>query len=65
MGSHEFIPCDFEPDGDIDEVDFLVFILYWLEVDCGRYVGADLTGEGKVDMSDFASLASLWLKGAE
>ena len=65
IGAHEFIPCDFEPDGDIDEVDFLAFILYWLEEDCGRCGGADLTGEGFVDTADFASLASLWLMGTE
>jgi hypothetical protein len=65
MGAHEFIPCDFQPDGDIDEVDFITFILYWLDTGCGRCGGADLTGEGDVDLSDFAKFGLLWLAGVE
>ena len=63
MGAHEFIPCDFEPDGDIDGFDFITFILYWLDTGCGRCGGADLTGEGDVDLADFAEFASLWQAG--
>jgi hypothetical protein len=63
MGAHEFIPCDFEPDGDIDEVDFITFILYWLDDGCGRCGGADLTGEGDVDLADFAEFMALWQWG--
>ncbi len=65
MGAHEFIPCDFQPDGDIDDVDFIAFILYWLDTGCGRCGGADLTGEGDVDLADFAKFGLLWLAGVE
>ncbi|MCP4707259.1 MAG: hypothetical protein GY869_01425, partial [Planctomycetes bacterium] len=63
MGAHEFIPCDFQPDGRIDELDFITFILYWLETGCGRCGGADLTGEGNVDLADVAKFGALWQAG--
>lgn len=63
MGAHEFIPCDFQPDGRIDELDLITFILYWLDTGCGRCGGSDLTGEGDVNISDFAEFESLWQAG--
>jgi len=63
MGAYEFMPCDFEPDGDIDGFDFISFILSWLDTGCSRCSGADLTGEGDVDLEDFTEFSGFWLAG--
>jgi hypothetical protein len=54
---------DFDGDYDVDDEDFIAFVMHWLEVSCGECGGADLTGEGNVDASDFANFSALWLEG--
>ncbi|MCK4795456.1 MAG: SUMF1/EgtB/PvdO family nonheme iron enzyme [Desulfobacteraceae bacterium] len=57
------IPGDFEPDGDVDLFDLLVFAEQWLLT--GDTLTADIApspeGDGKVDWLDFARLAEYWL----
>jgi hypothetical protein len=57
IGADEFIYLgDIEPDGDVDFADFAIFAGYWLDTDCGKCSGADLTG------NDLAELTENWLK---
>ncbi len=56
---------DFEPDGDVDMIDFAAFAGHWLETNCGQCGGADLTGEGDVDMDDLEEFTANWLAGIE
>jgi hypothetical protein len=56
---------DFEPDGDVDMIDFAAFAGHWLETSCGECGGADLTGEGDVDMNDLEQFIANWLAGIE
>lgn len=57
------IPGDFEPDGDVDLFDLLVFGEQWLLT--GDTLTADIApspeGDGRVDWLDFARLAEYWL----
>lgn len=56
---------DFEPDGDVDMIDFAAFAGHWQETNCGQCGGADLTGDGKVDMNDLEQFTANWLAGLE
>ena len=58
-----FIPGDFEPDGDVDSVDFAKFARHWRDIVCDACSGADLTGDGKVNIDDLLELAENWLAG--
>jgi hypothetical protein len=54
---------DFEPDGDVDMVDFAFFAEWWLDKDCGQCGRADFTGDGKVGAEDLGEFAGNWLEG--
>jgi hypothetical protein len=55
--------ADFEPDGDVDFVDFAYFAQWWQDTDCGLCGGADLTSDGNVDWNDLREFADSWLAG--
>jgi len=54
---------DFEPDGDVDLDDLVVIVARWLELGCGQCGGADLSGDGSVNLADFAKFAQTGLVG--
>jgi len=54
---------DFEPDGDVDLDDLAVIVVRWLESGCGTCGGADLSGDGSVNLADFATFAKTGLVG--
>ncbi|UCF42779.1 MAG: hypothetical protein JSV99_09335, partial [Planctomycetota bacterium] len=54
---------DFEPDGDVDMVDFAFFAEWWQESGCGICGGVELTGDGSVGFDDLRELADNWLAG--
>ena len=64
---------DIDKDYDVDLVDFAWLSVFWQETSCGpdrdgqvhNCAGADLTGDGKVDIADLAELAANWLAGVE
>jgi hypothetical protein len=55
------VPCDFEPDGDVDLADLAAFAAHWPDTDCGACGGADLTWDGNVDLYDLLVCAENWL----
>ena len=55
--------ADFEPDGDVDMVDFAFFAEWWQESACGICGGVELTGDGSVDFDDLSELVNYWLAG--
>jgi len=65
IGVDEVYPIagDFEPDEDVDMVDFVFFATYWLETGCGMCGGADLTGDGNVNFYDLKEFTDKWLAG--
>ncbi|MFC1677883.1 right-handed parallel beta-helix repeat-containing protein [Planctomycetota bacterium] len=68
MGAYEFqgIPGDFEPDGDVDFIDFAFFADYWMDDNCGssnNCEGADLNQFGTVDFNDLFIFTRNWLTG--
>lgn len=56
---------DIDKDYDVDFIDFAWLSIFWQKTSCGNCAGADLTGDGKVDITDLAELAANWLAGAE
>ena len=58
----DYIPGDFEPDGDVDLADLSFLTSRWLDTGGSAYSGADLTGDGDVDLADLAVFASHWLE---
>jgi hypothetical protein len=54
---------DFEPDGDVDMDDLAVIVVRWLDLGCGRCSGADLSGDGNINLADFAKFARTGLVG--
>jgi len=56
---------DIDKDYDVDFIDFAWLSIFWQETACGNCAGADLTGDGKVDIQDAAELAANWLAGIE
>jgi len=56
---------DFEPDGDVDFTDFAFLADYWMDSGLGPYGGADLTGDGAVDMNDLCEFTGNWLEGTQ
>jgi hypothetical protein len=55
--------ADFEPDGDVDFVDFARFAAQWGKLDCGACYGADFTYDGAVTTADLRKFAVNWLAG--
>ena len=55
------IPGDFEPDGDVDLVDFSKINQYWQTSGCGLCGGYDLTGDGNINFDDLLKFAIWWL----
>ncbi len=47
----------------LDLIDFAMFAEQWLKTDCGSCEGADLTGDGNVNLSDLEEFAKNWLDG--
>jgi hypothetical protein len=56
---------DIDKDYDVDFIDFAWLSIFWQKTSCGKCAGADLTGDGKVDITDLAELAANWLAGIE
>lgn len=54
---------DIDKDYDVDFTDFAWLSVFWQQAGCGQCAGADLTGDGKVDIADVAELAANWLAG--
>ena len=54
---------DGEGQGHMNLAVFALIAPHWLESDCDTCGGADLTGEGDVDLDDLLILTSHWLKG--
>ena len=62
----QFIPGDFNNDKKVDFVDFTRMGLKWRRTDSTLYCGGtDLTGDGMVNLADFAIFAGHWLEGVE
>jgi hypothetical protein len=59
----EFVPGDLDDGGIVNFLDFCLFAQHWLETDCGPCSGADLTGDGQVQMYDLRQFAENWLRG--
>ncbi len=59
----EILLGDFEPDGDVDLVDFASFALRWKGTGCGICGAADLTDDGNVDIYDLQKFTDNWLAG--
>jgi mannan endo-1,4-beta-mannosidase len=55
------IPGDIQLDRDVDFADFALFAGYWRVSACGQCGGADLTGDGDVDLDDLAEFTANWL----
>lgn len=56
---------DIDVDGDIDLGDFSLLADYWQYINCDKCGGADLTGEGNVDVNDLSEFCNNWLAGIE
>ncbi|MCP4256526.1 MAG: hypothetical protein GY774_03255 [Planctomycetes bacterium] len=61
--ARQFLIGDFDGDSRVTFVDFAVFASRWLQSDSGFFWcrGADLTNDGKVDLSDLEEFAENWL----
>ena len=44
--------------------DFAIFAQYWQENNCGLCGGADVTGDGNVNIDDLTVFAAIWLDDA-
>jgi len=61
FGSGPYYLGDFEPDGDVDMLDFSKFAERWLESDCGQCGGADLDCDEEVGWEDLVEFINNWL----
>lgn len=52
-------------DSDVDLIDFAMLAVQWLDSGCGTCGGADLTGNGKVNLDDLREFTECWLVGVE
>jgi hypothetical protein len=52
---------DINCDCGVDYFDFARLAQHWLETDCQDCSGADLTGDGNVDIDDLAKQCMIWL----
>jgi len=60
----QFVLGDSDNDKDVDFLDFGRLSLKWQQADANLYCGGtDLTGDGVVNMLDFATFADNWLEG--
>ena len=58
----QFIAGDSDNDKDVDFRDFALLANKWRQADSNLYCGgADLTGDGIVDITDLAVFADNWL----
>jgi len=57
----DFIPGDFNSDGNVNLLDFAVLAWNWDEIDCCACGGTDLTGNGQLGFDDLFELAGNWL----
>ena len=48
---------DLDDNGSINLDDLTLLTFHWLDTDCGSCGGADLSGDSKVDIEDFAIFA--------
>jgi parallel beta-helix repeat protein len=65
MGAYEYLSSDIARSGHIDFLDFCLFATYWLDTNCGRCSGADLTCDGDVDFDDVQEFISHWMAGTQ
>lgn len=63
FGGDPFYLGDFEPDGDVDMVDFAKLAQRWLDSDCGQCGGIDLDCDSNVGLEDLLELTGNWLEG--
>ena len=62
IDSFSLLRGDFAPPDEIvNGLDFAVLADYWQMTDCGACGGADLTGDGNVDIFDLFDFTTLWL----
>ena len=52
---------DITVDGFVDNFDLAVIAERWLDESCGECGAADISGDEKVDMKDFAGVGADWL----
>jgi hypothetical protein len=57
----DFVPGDFNSDGNVNLPDFAILAQGWDEIDCCSCGGADLNGNGQLEFDDLLELASNWL----
>jgi hypothetical protein len=58
----QFIPGDFDNNKDVNFIDFSTFASEWMQTDSTLYCGgADLTGDGLIDITDLAVFTQNWL----
>jgi hypothetical protein len=60
-GAVQNIPGNLNNDNYVNFVDFSLFAEHWLDTICGVCNGADLTGDGNVDMDDLLEFTENWL----
>jgi len=63
FGGEPFYLGDFEPDGDVDLVDFTMFAQRWLDSDCDLCGGIDLDCDSEVGLEDLFMFVENWLIG--
>lgn len=66
MGYHyalRYSAGDLNQDSKVNLIDFKVFSNYWQMTSCGFCGGADLTGDGTVQIDDLEIIAANWLTG--
>lgn len=56
---------DINGDTKVDTADFALLLAYWLQTDCGLCGGADLTGDGSVNMDDLQIFFDGWMADIE
>jgi len=61
--SWQYLPGDFLCPNRIDFADFAYFADWWMTAECEICGGADLTGDGIVDIRDLIVENNNWLKG--
>lgn len=60
----QFIPGDFDNNKNVDFIDFATLAAKWMQSDSTLYCGgADLTGDGLVDIRDLDAFVHNWLIG--
>jgi hypothetical protein len=62
-GAVQHIPGNINNDDFVNFVDFCLFAQRWLDTVCDACGGADLTGDGQVNMDDLLEFAENWLAG--